>query len=95
MPETSQLIQTNTTKNSGYLYDRVVEVTTGYLGPAAEKFITRQIKSHLNKDPDQLTEADITKLADWVKVAIALLTEDGKMVDDFTKSLLELARKKV
>lgn len=77
------------------LYDRVVQVTTDYLGPAAERFITRQIKTHLNKTPDALTKEDLVKLADWIKVAIALLTEDSKMVNDFTKSILQLAEEKI
>jgi len=81
-------------KVEGELYNKVVDVTTGYLGPAAEKFITRQIQAHLGKNPSELTKEDIAKLTDWVKVAIAILTEDAKMVDDFTKALLELAETK-
>lgn len=76
------------------LYTRMVEVTTDYLGPAAERFITRQINTHLHKSPDEITPGDIEKLTEWVKVAIALLTEDSKMVDDFTNSLMELAKEK-
>lgn len=76
------------------LYDDVVKVTKDYLGPAAERFITRQIHTHLNKTPDALTKADLVKLADWIKVAIALLTEDSDMVNDFTKSILQLAEDK-
>lgn len=74
------------------VYQQVVAVTTEYLGPAAERFITRQIKTHLGKKPEELTKADVAKLVDWMKLAIALLTEDGKMVDDFTKSLLAIAK---
>lgn len=73
------------------VYDQVLEVTTDYLGPAAERFITRQIKVHLGKKPDELTKADVAKLVDWLKVAIALLTEDNKMVDDFTRDLLKIS----
>lgn len=72
------------------LYKKLVQVTTDYLGPAAERFISRQIETHLHKTPDQITPEDIVKLVDWVKLAVALLTEDSKMVDDFTKSVLEL-----
>lgn len=75
------------------LYKEVVDITTSYLGPAAERFITRQIKTHLNKEPDELSPKDLEKLVDWIKVAIALLTEDGKMVQDYANSLLKLARK--
>lgn len=82
------------TQDNTNLYREVVGVTTLYLGPAAERFITRQIKNHLNKDPDDLNPKDLAKLVDWLKVAIALLTEDGKMVQDYTNSLLKLARRK-
>lgn len=77
------------------LYDDVVKVTTSYLGPAAERFIARQIQTHLDKKPEELTKEDLVKLVDWIKIAIALLTEDGHVVDEFTKSLLKLANVKV
>ena len=76
------------------LYQEVVDLTKSYLGPAAERFITRQIKTHLNKDPDELSPQDLAKLADWIKVAIALLTEDSQIVQNYTNSLLKLAKKK-
>jgi len=37
-----------------------------------------------------LTKADIPQLSEWVKVSIAILTEDEAMVDDFTRRILEL-----
>jgi len=73
------------------LYQELVNVTTSYLGPAAERFITRQIDTHLHKTPDQLTKEDVPKLVDWIKLAIALLTEDPKMVEEFSESLMALA----
>jgi wobble nucleotide-excising tRNase len=76
------------------LYEQVVDVTMEYLGPAAERFITRQIKTHIGKEPEDLTQDDLEKLVDWIKLAIALLTEDNKMVDDFSRSLLELSKKR-
>lgn len=81
-------------KDNSSLYNEVVNLTKSYLGPAAERFITRQIKTHLNKKPEELSPEDLAKLADWIKVAIALLTEDAKIVQDYTDSLLNLAKKK-
>lgn len=72
------------------IYQQTVLITKDYLGPAAERFISRQIVFHLRKDPELLTKEDIPKLAEWVKVSIAILTEDKKMVDDFTKRILKL-----
>ena len=83
----------SSTKQS--LYEQVVDVTMEYLGPADERFITRQIKTHIGKEPEDLTEDDLEKLVDWIKLAIALLTEDTEMVDDFSKSLLQLSKKRI
>lgn len=74
------------------LFLQVVKVTQDYLGPAAERFIARQIETHLKKKPDKLTKKDLAKLADWVKIAIGLLTEDSEQAKEFTKRLLALAK---
>lgn len=76
------------------LYKEVIQVTQDYLGPAAERFISRQIETHLGKVPDELNPEDIAKLTDWVKMAIAVLTEDGKTVESYTQSLLQLSEAK-
>jgi nitric oxide reductase activation protein len=75
------------------IYQQVVAVTYDYLGPAAQRFIDREIKAHLHKKPQDLTKADVVKLVDWSKLAFALLTEDAKMVDDYAGSLLTIAKK--
>lgn len=75
------------------IYQQVVAVTYDYLGPAAQRFVDREIKAHLRKKPQDLTKADLIKLVDWSKLAFALLTEDAKMVDDYAKSLLAIAKK--
>lgn len=76
------------------VYDQVVEVTYDYLGPAAERFVAREVEAHLGKKPEDLTRSDIGKLHDWTKLAIALLTEDSKLVDEFSKNLMAIANKK-
>ncbi len=81
-----------TEDTSSPLYDEVVKITQEYLGPAAERFISRQIQSHLNKKPENITKQDIPALTNWVKIAISLLTEDTAMVDSYTQSLLRLAK---
>jgi hypothetical protein len=73
------------------IYQQALDITKDYLGPAAERFINRQITFHLQKDPQLLAKKDIPQLAEWVKVSIAILTEDKKMVDDFTKRILKLS----
>lgn len=79
-------------KTKASLYDEVVEITYDYLGPAAPRFIAREIEAHLAKKPEKLTKADIPVLLDWSKLALALLTDDSKMVDDFSKRLLVIAK---
>jgi hypothetical protein len=74
------------------LTERVIEVTADYLGPAARRFVQRQVKVHLNKPMDALEPADIAPLADWSKLALALLTSDKATVDKFQKELLELSK---
>ena len=76
------------------LYNQVVAITTSYLGPAAERFIARQIQTHLNKNPEDITPKDLAQLVDWIKIAIALLTDDGKVVEEFSASLMELSKGK-
>lgn len=74
------------------LYHRVVDVSTEYLGPTGERFISRQIVTHLNKEPERLTKQDIPKLTEWVKLTFALLTDDSELVDSFANDLDSLAR---
>ena len=74
------------------IYQQAVEITKDYLGPAAERFINRQILFHLQKEPNLLTKKDIPQLAEWVKVSIAVLTDDKKMVDEFTERMLKLVK---
>ena len=72
------------------IYQQAILITKDYLGPAAERFIDRQITFHLQKKPELLAKKDIPQLAEWVKVSIAILTEDKQMVDEFSKRILKL-----
>lgn len=73
------------------LFDRIVGIAEQYLGPAAERFVTRQVAFHLNKKPEELVKADLPKLQEWVKVSLSLLTEDKKIVNDFSNQMKKLA----
>lgn len=72
------------------LYSEVVEITEDYLGPAADRFIGRQITFHLNKKPENLTKDDLVKLVEWVKVSLSLLTDDHKSVEAAASRILAL-----
>jgi hypothetical protein len=75
------------------VYREILDVLYEYLGPAAERFLDREIKAHLHKKPEAITKSDIPKIHEWSRLAIALLAEDQKTVDDFSKSLLAIAKK--
>lgn len=72
------------------LYDRVVRITHIYLGPAADRFIARQVENHLHKDPRKLSPADLQSLTDWIRVAVSLLTDDADIVEEYVQQLQRL-----
>lgn len=70
-----------TPHNNTSLHGSLVSILSDYLGPAGERFLDRQIEFHLNIKPEAVDKADLDKLEEWVKVSLALLTEDKSMVD--------------
>lgn len=72
-------------------YKQVVETTKVYLGPAAERFITRQVQNHLKKEPEALTYEDLDRLIDWIRIAVSLLTEDSEIIEEYVAQLRTLA----
>jgi hypothetical protein len=74
------------------LYKEVVKVTHKYFGPAADRFVTRQIRNHLSKNPEQLRKQDLARLIDWIRLAMALLNEDEKLVNMYAADLKALTR---
>jgi hypothetical protein len=74
------------------LYDSVVDITEDYLGPAAQRFIDRQIESHLQKTPESLTSKDLEKLIDWSSLALAHLTDNANIIREFTDNMKKLAK---
>lgn len=81
-------------KNTNTTYTKVVKVSTEYLGPAAERFVDRQIINHLGKTPEQLTPKDIYALIDWMKVAMSVLSEDRELAEEYTMKLKEIANER-
>lgn len=72
------------------LYEQVVDVVYEYLGPAAQRFVDREIQSHIGKQPEDLAREDIDKLHEWCKLAIALMADDDETVEQFSKNMLDL-----
>lgn len=63
-------------------YQKILDITKDYLGPAAERFINRQIKSHLRKGPEQISRQDIPMLAIRIRSGLMLLTKDERTVQE-------------
>lgn len=82
------------TKTKDTLYEEVVGVTYEYLGPAADRFVARQIRNHLGKEPERLQKQDLGRLIDWFSASLSLLSEDTKMVKRYVIALNALATSK-
>ena len=80
------------TRTQTTLYVKVVNITDHYLGPAAERFIARQVQNHLHKEPDELSPHDLVKLIDWVRVTVSLITEDTRLVEEYIARLEALTK---
>lgn len=80
-----------TSRPSPSLYIQVVRITRVYLGPAAERFIARQVENHLHKPPEKLSQADLLSLIDWIRVVVSLLTDDNEIIEEYTNELQKLA----
>ena len=73
------------------VYEEVVRVTHVYLGPAADRFIARQVENHLHKPPARLTRADLLDLIDWIRAVVSLITEDSEIIEEYIGELQKLA----
>ena len=73
------------------LYEEILIITQDYLGPAAQRFIDRQIAFHLHKKPQEITKEDVPDLVEWVSVTLASLTEDTIAVKKCSDRISDLA----
>lgn len=78
-------------KESEALYEKVVGITYRYLGPAADRFVSRQCRSHLGKAPARLRQKDLKDLIVWFTLAMGILSEEPEVVKRFEAELEELA----
>lgn len=76
------------------LYDKVVWVTYGYLGPAADRFVSRQVRNHLHKEPEELKKNDLKTLINWIQIAMNLLSNDDALVTQYVTELQKLGPSK-
>lgn len=76
------------------IYEKAVEISELYLGPAGERFLRRQIDTHLGIEPELLNKTQLPKLTEWIELAFSLLTNDRYEVSSFTDNLLSIGTKK-
>ena len=74
------------------LYYHVVAITEDYLGPAADRFIDHQIRFHLHKSPERLARKDLSELLAWIRAAMAIITDDDKLVTEYVQHLDKLTK---
>jgi hypothetical protein len=63
------------------LSDKVVTISKPFLGPATESFLSRQCKSHLKIELNELNTTHLKDLAKWVEIGAGLLMEPSKASD--------------
>lgn len=73
------------------LYRKTVMVTEEYLGPAGERFIRRQISTHLKIEPESLDKKTLSQLINWSSIAFAMVTKNSEDIDAFAQDLKALA----
>jgi hypothetical protein len=79
-------------------YSQVLQLISPYFGNsnAADNFLSRQCKYHLNREPAELGPHDLWELAKWAMVSGGLLIGKDKAeelsdkIRDFRKSMGEL-----
>ncbi len=72
------------------LYDNVVSVAKEYIGPAGQKFVDRQISSHLGVSPAEITNANLEELAKWCLSSGKMLIGDDK-ASEFSQKVKTIA----
>lgn len=72
------------------LCDQVIHITGDYLGPAAERFVARQVEHHLHKHPRELKKKDLQQLIVWIDLAMNILEDDKAVVEEYVSRLQRL-----
>ena len=74
------------------LYQQILAITEDYLGPAAQRFIDRQIESHFGKRPDQITPKELDALIGWVKISLSMITSNNGAIAEYADRLAKLKK---
>ena len=60
------------------LYEEVLNLAMTYIGPAAERFVNRQIMGHLNIEKTQLAPQHLEELAKWCYISGKLIMPEAQ-----------------
>ena len=60
------------------LYKDILKICEKYLARDSEKFLDRQISTHLKKTPESIIPEDASELAKWTKVSGGLLMGEAR-----------------
>ena len=71
------------------LYNDVINLARPYLGPAAEKFVSRQVSAHLNVKSDQIARQHMEELSKWCLISGKLVMDDAK-AQEFSQKIKSL-----
>jgi hypothetical protein len=73
------------------LYDEAVTIAKAYIGPVGQQFLDRQLTTHLNLKPAELSSANIPDLSKWC-LASGRLVIDVKQATEFSEKIKMLAK---
>ncbi len=71
-------------------YNKIISITNDYLGPAAQRFVDRQIQTHLRKNPNELEKSDIQPLAIRIRSGLMVLTNDEASVEEAFRRIISV-----
>lgn len=71
------------------LSEAVVDLAEQYLGFAAERYLDRQCRMHLDKPLDDIRREDLDKLAMWVNNTGPLIMDDD-VSEELAEKIFEL-----
>lgn len=74
-------------------YQELVDASKHYLGPAGERFVRRQITTHLEKQPELIRREDVENIIKWIRPAFALITNNRQYLDEYMNKLYTIAQK--
>ena len=60
------------------LCDDVINVAKTYMGPAADRFVSRQVSQHLDITVETLSNQHLPELAKWIFISGKLLMDEAK-----------------